>query len=129
MTPVDPNAPDVEVVIPDDAPAWAREPAKLVGWIIAAVILLAGLVVSIGGAVTDLLPERARAYVVYAVGIATAVGIGATRIQAILTRNGIGKAGNGKDGVISPAYNAAELKATAAAVAQAKAVDPATGAQ
>lgn len=110
-------------------PAWATEPAKLVGWIVAAALTIAAGVTELVAQFSDLIPAKYQATVKVVVGAAAVVTVIATRIQALLTRNGLGPAGNGKDGVVSPATHAAELESTAIAVAAAKNVDPATHAQ
>lgn len=129
MNQLPPDAPDI-VVDTSDYPLWAREPAKLVGWIITAVLLLCSLVSFVlSPDVLEVLPEKWKPYVRSASIAVAAVALIANRFQTWLTRNGLGKAGNGKDGVVSPATNAAELIATAQKVAAAKAADPENHAQ
>lgn len=84
-------------------PAWLREPAKLVGWVVAGALAVAAGVTELAAEFTDFIPEKYRATVQAAVAVAAVVTVVATRVQALLTRNGIGPAGNGKDGVFSPA--------------------------
>lgn len=117
-------APLPTVETPTDAPLWAREPAKLVGWIVTTVIVVAGAIVELGNDVVELLPASIRDEVRIGVGVAVTVGLIAGRVQTWMTRNGLGPTGNGKDGVWSPATVAAELEATATEVAAAKAVAP-----
>lgn len=110
-------------------PLWTREPAKIVGWIVSAVLAAAAGITVLVAQFSDLIPDKYRATVQTVVGICATVTVVGNRVQTWLTRNGIGKPGNGKDGVISPATHAAELAATAQTVAAAKNVDPATHAQ
>jgi hypothetical protein len=84
-------------------PAWLREPAKLVGWIVAGALTIAAGVTELATEFTDLIPDKYKHTVQVVVGAAAVVTVVATRVQALLTRNGIGKPGNGKDGVIAPA--------------------------
>lgn len=83
-------------------PAWLTEPAKLVGWLAVAVIGICATALEVANEVGVLLPgewqDEIRAVVV-AVG---AVSLVATRVQALLTRNGIGRPGDYFDGVYSP---------------------------
>jgi hypothetical protein len=96
-------------------PAWMREPAKIVGWVVAAALTVAAGVTELAAEFTDLIPDKYRATVQTVVGVAAVVTVVATRVQALLTRNGIGPAGNGKDGVFSPAtIDAARAQAHAA---------------
>lgn len=110
-------------------PLWAREPAKIVGWIVTAVVVGAAVIVELSNDVVELLPTSWRTAVRAATVTVATVGLIASRVQTWLTRNGVGAPGNGKDGVWSPAAVAAELEATACTVAAAKAADPATHAK
>lgn len=119
MTPVVPAVPVKPPL------SWATEPAKIVGYIVAFVIAVTGLVAMLAVQYADVVPAKYAQTVKTVVAICSALGVVATQIQTWLTRNGFGPTGNGKDGVVSPATHAAELEATAVAVAAAKAVDPA----
>lgn len=66
---------------------WKKEAAKAAGWVLTTVIAGAAVVGELLASTTDLLPEKAKGPVQAAVAIALAVGVGATRWQAILTRN------------------------------------------
>ena len=121
MTPV---TPEQTTTPPVELPLWAREPAKIVGWIVTAVIVVAGALTELANDVVDLLPSSWRVPVRSAVAAVVAVGLIAARVQSWMTRNGIGPAGNGKDGVWSPASVAAELESTARTVAAAKGAAP-----
>jgi hypothetical protein len=123
MTPVP------EVIAVEDFPLWAREPAKIVGWLVTGVLLLCSLVTFLlSPDVLEVLPEKWKPYVRTATIAVAAVSLIAQRVQTWLTRNGLGKPGNGKDGVYSPAGAEVLATATAIQVAQAKNVDPGTSA-
>lgn len=114
---------------PAPLPLWAREPAKIVGWIVTAVVVVAAGLVELSNDVVDLLPEKWKTPVRAATATVVTVGLIAGRLQTWMTRNGIGASGNGKDGVYSPATYIAGLTETAQTVAAAKAVDPETHAR
>lgn len=81
---------------------WLQEPAKMVGRYIAVAIVLLVLLVEILNEVASVLPEGWQVPIrsaVIAIGI---LGAALTQVQAVLTRNGFGPKGNGKDGVYSP---------------------------
>ena len=81
---------------------WLKEPAKMVGWLVLAVITVAALVVEVCNEIGVLLPEQWQDEVRAVLGVVTVVSLVATRLQAVLTRNGLGPTGNGIDGVYSP---------------------------
>lgn len=112
-----------------DFPLWAREPAKIVGWIVTAVFVIGGAIVELLNEVVDVLPKGWQEPVRTAVISIAAVVVIAGRVQTWMTRNGFGSSGNGKDGVWSPAATAVTQAAVAQQVAAAKNVDPATHAQ
>lgn len=105
-------------------PLWAREPAKIVGWLVTAVVVIAAALVELSNDVVDLLPEKWKTPVRAATATVVTVGLIAGRLQTWMTRNGIGPQGNGKDGVYSPATYIAGLTETAQTVAAAKAATP-----
>jgi hypothetical protein len=114
---------------PTDFPLWAREPAKIVGWIVTAVFVIGGAVVELLNEVVDVLPHGWQAPVRTAVLSIAAVVVIAGRVQTWMTRNGIGSAGNGKDGVWSPAAVVTTQAAVAQQVAAAKGASPETSAR
>lgn len=117
----DPVVPEVV----DDGSVWAREPAKVVGWIVTAIALLASAVTFVlSPDVLDVLPEKWKPYVRSASIAVAGAALIAGRIQTWLTRNGIGPVGNGKDGVWSPAGVAKAQEQVAIQVAAAKGADP-----
>lgn len=119
MTPTTPTE-----AAPTKYPIWAREPARIVGWIVTVALVVASAAAELLNEVVDLLPDSWRATVrTVALTVAT-VGLIAARIQTWLTRNGLGPTGNGKDGVWSPATVTTTLEETARAVAAAKAAAP-----
>ena len=81
---------------------WLREPAKLVGWLVLAVIAVSGGLLELANEVGVLLPSSWQDEVRMVVGIVTGVSLLATRLQALLTRNGVGRPGAFFDGVYSP---------------------------
>lgn len=123
----DPEVPTVDL---SGYPAWLREPAKLIGWLVTAVLLLAsGVTFVLSPDVLDVLPESWKPYVRTASIAVAAAALIAGRVQTWLTRNGLGKAGNGIDGVWSPAAVDASQKEVAARVAAAKGAAPETHAK
>lgn len=81
---------------------WLQEPARMVGRIITVVSIIAAGVILIANNLVGVMPDGWKDDVNLVVGIATAVVLLCSKIQAELTRNGFGKEGNGKDGVYSP---------------------------
>lgn len=63
-----------------------KEPAKLIGWIIATVISVCAAIVAILNNVIEVLPESWKPKVNTAIIAVAAVGIAAARIQAVITR-------------------------------------------
>lgn len=82
--------------------SWLREPAKLVGWLVLAVIAVSGGLLELANEVGVLLPSSWQGEVRAAVGVVTVVSLVATRLQALLTRNGVGRPGSFFDGVYAP---------------------------
>ena len=99
MTNAVPAAPEVPTVIP----LWAREPARIVGWIVTISFLVLSGLLELANDVIDFLPESWKPYVRTAAATVAAIVLVASRIQTWMTRNGVGPAGNGKDGVWSQA--------------------------
>lgn len=112
-----------------DFPAWAREPAKIVGWIVTAVAIFGAGVVELLNEFDVVIPEKWRTAARTVSATVAGVVLVAARFQTWMTRNGWGKPGNGKDGVWSPAGAQVLAQDTAIEVAAAKAVDPETHAQ
>lgn len=81
---------------------WMTEPAKMVGWAVAAVIAIAAAVLELANELLPILPGSWRDEVRQAVIVVGAIALIATRVQALLTRNGIGAPGKVFDGVYSP---------------------------
>jgi uncharacterized protein involved in response to NO len=81
---------------------WLREPAKLVGWLVAATIAAAAVVLELANEVGVLLPDDWQDEIRVAVAVVTTVSLVATRMQAVLTRNGLGRPGRYFDGVYAP---------------------------
>ncbi|MBM4407832.1 MAG: hypothetical protein FJ038_04330 [Chloroflexi bacterium] len=88
-------------------PRWLEEPAKLVGWVVMGTIAVCGAILALANEIGVLLPDSWQDEVRVAVATVTTVSLIATRIQALLTRNGaIGKisvGGSEFQGVYSPA--------------------------
>lgn len=125
MTPTPITAVVEPPVIPEVVPAWAREPAKIVGWIVATVILVGAGLLEVANEVIDFLPENWKTPVRSACATVALVVLIATRVQALLTRNGLGAPGNGKDGVWSPYAVSVLAKVTAAQAATPEAIEAA----
>lgn len=81
---------------------WLREPAKLVGWLVMAVIAVSAGLLALANEVGVVLPESWQDEVRAVVGVVTVVSLVATRVQALLTRNGVGAPGRFFDGVYAP---------------------------
>jgi hypothetical protein len=120
---LDPEFPTVTLA---EYPTWMREPAKIVGWIVTTLGLVCSAVIFVHSPdVLDVLPKWARAASIVAASASLVLG----RLQTWLTRNGLGGAGNGKDGVWSPAAVSSSQREVAVTVAAAKAVAPEVHAQ
>lgn len=85
---------------------WLREPAKLVGWLVAAVVALAAGLLELANELLPVLPEGWRDEVRQVVVVVGVVALVATRLQALLTRNGrlgpVSVGGAGFEGVFAP---------------------------
>lgn len=114
--------PEIEPVFP----LWAREPAKVVGWIVTIVFVAGGGLVELLNETVDVLPHGwqtpVRTVTVTIAGVVVVAG----RVQTWLTRNGLGKPGNNKDGVWSPAAVAVAAEVTKAQAATPEAIHAAT---
>ena len=124
------GAPVVSVPVPPtvepEYPLWAREPAKVIGWIVTGALLVASLVTfALSPDVLAVLPDSWAPVVRAVTGTAAAVALVGGRVQAWLTRNGVGAVGNGKDGVWSPAAVQVHEQVTAAMAATPEAIEAA----
>jgi len=85
---------------------WLREPAKLVGWLVAAVLVVAAGLLELANEVGVLLPASWQDEVRAVVAAVTVVTLVASRVQALLTRNGrlgrLSVGGSEFEGVFSP---------------------------
>lgn len=111
--------------LPQVVPLWAREPAKIVGWIVTVGFVLAGGLLEILNEVADLLPEGWKVPVRSVAAALAGVVLVASRLQTWMTRNGVGPAGNGKDGVWSQASVAINAQIVAAQAATPEAIEAA----
>jgi hypothetical protein len=64
-----------------------EEPAKLIGWVVAAVIAVCAGLVELANELELLIPEQWKPEVRAALAVVATVSLAATRIQALLTRD------------------------------------------
>lgn len=81
---------------------WLKEPARMVGRWVSTLAVIAGAVVALAAQVLPFIPDDWKGTVAAVSGVAGVVVAICAKVQAELTRNGVGPAGNGKDGVYSP---------------------------
>ena len=86
----------------DRSLSWMKEPAKMVAWLVTTVIAVCAAVLELANELLPVTPEGWRDEVRLVAGIVVAVSLIASRVQALLTRNGIGAPGKVFDGVYSP---------------------------